>query len=165
MTRAEGDHYRHLALPCFERAGIYLTAAERAGLEVALGLGDFETTGLVLHTYVDTERVCAKEPVLLPHQTCPQHKHPPVGSDPGKEETFRLRWGRVRSPEERWGSCTVLHEVVLARGEQYTLPPDTWHWFQAVPKGAVVGELSTRSRDGKGLLTDPEIRRLPELDG
>ncbi|ADI14124.1 D-lyxose/D-mannose family sugar isomerase [Truepera radiovictrix] len=178
MKRTEWEHFRNLALPYFERAGIYLTEAEKAGLEVAdLGLGEFETTGLVLHTYVNTARVCAKELVLLPHQTCPQHKHPPVGDDPGKEETFRVRWGtlylyvegepteapKARPPEGRQGTYTVFHEVVLARGEQYTLAPDTWHWFQAGPEGAVVSEFSTRSRDELDRFTDPEIRRLPEV--
>lgn len=180
MTQTEWDHLRSLAQLYFERAGLYLTEAERAGLEVAdLGLGEFETTGLVLHTYVNTERVCAKELVLLPHQTCPQHKHPPVGGDPGKEETFRCRWGKlylyvegeptpspqVQPPEGRRDTYTVFHEIVLERGDQYTLAPDTWHWFQAGEEGAVVSEFSTRSRDEADLFTDPEIRRLPEVDG
>lgn len=180
MTHAEWDHYRRRALPYFERAGLYLTEREKGGLEVAdLGLGEFETTGLVLHTYVNTERVCAKELVLLPRQTCPQHKHPPVDGDPGKEETFRCRWGKlylyvegeptaapqVRPPEGRRDTYTVFHEVVLEPGDQYTLAPDTWHWFQAGGEGAVVSEFSTRSRDEEDLFTDPQIRRLPELGG
>src|SRR6185437_11532858 len=42
------------------------------------------------------ERCCAKELVLFPGQTCPEHRHPPLGPDkPGKEETFRCRWGTV----------------------------------------------------------------------
>lgn len=176
MTPTE-DHYRRLAQLYFERAGLYLTPQERAGLEVAdLGLGEFETTGLLLHTYVNTDRVCAKELVLLPRQTCPQHKHPPVAGEPGKEETFRCRWGRlylyvegeptpdpkVQPPLHRRGSYTALREVVLEPGGQYTLPPDTWHWFQGGEEGAVVSEFSTRSRDAADLFTDPEIRRLPE---
>ena len=41
--------------------------------------------------YVNTDRVCAKEMVLFPHQACPEHRH--IGTDgaPGKEETFRYR--------------------------------------------------------------------------
>ena len=37
----------------------------------------------------------AKELVLFPGQTCAEHRHPPVGDSPGKEETFRCRRGVV----------------------------------------------------------------------
>ena len=67
-----------------------------ANIEVAdLGLGELDRTGLQLVTYINTERVCAKEVVLFPRQTCPEHCHPPVFGEPGKEETFRCRWGTV----------------------------------------------------------------------
>jgi len=38
---------------------------------------------------------CDENRVLFPRQTCPEHRHPPVGNEPGKEETFRCRWGVV----------------------------------------------------------------------
>ena len=60
------------------------------------GLGRLEEIGLQIVVYVNTERVCAKELVLFPRQLCPEHRHPPVGADPGKEETFRCRTGLVR---------------------------------------------------------------------
>jgi D-lyxose ketol-isomerase len=53
--------------------------------------------------------------------------------------------------------------VVLRPGDQYTLPPDTLHWFQAGPAGAVVSEFSTTSLDELDVFTDPEVRRLPEV--
>ena len=85
-----------------ERAGIVLTPDEAANIEVAdMGLGELETTGLQLVVYINTERCCAKELVLFPRQTCPEHRHPPIGADPGKEETFRCRWGLVYLPS-RW---------------------------------------------------------------
>jgi len=146
----EREAAARLALKLYERAGIVLTDAERAGLEVAdFGLGDLERTGLEIVVYVNTERVCAKELALLPGQTCPEHKH--VGS-PGKEETFRCRYGQV-----------TLHaggeEVALNPGEQYTIYPDTPHWFRAGPEGAVVSEFSTRSTDETDVFTDPRIVR------
>ncbi len=134
--------------------GIVLTPAERDAIEVAdFGLGRLEETGLQVVVYVNTERVCAKELVLFPGQTCPEHRHPPVGDDPGKEETFRCRSGVVH-----------LHvadedEIVLHPGEQWTIPPDTLHWFQAGDDGAVVSEFSTRSRDETDVFTDPKIVR------
>ncbi|MGZ4334417.1 MAG: cupin domain-containing protein [Gaiellaceae bacterium] len=135
-------------------AGIVLTAAERNGIEVAdFGLGRLEEIGLQLVVYVNTERVCAKELVLFPGQTCPEHRHPPVDGEPGKEETFRCRTGSV-----------LLHveghdEITLRPGDQFTIPPDTLHWFRAGETGAVVSEFSTRSRDESDVFTDPKIVR------
>jgi D-lyxose ketol-isomerase len=48
---------------------------------------------------------------------------------------------------------------VLRPGGQYTIPPDTLHWFQAGPDGAVVTEFSSTSRDELDVFTDPRIRR------
>src|SRR5689334_3789962 len=89
ITPTELENARATAMEYLRRAGIVLTPAERDSIEVAdFGLGRLEETGLELITYVNTERCCAKELVLFPHQTCPEHWHPPVGGDPGKEETF-----------------------------------------------------------------------------
>ena len=87
---------RARALDYFRRAGIVITPLEEERIEVAdFGLGDLNRTGLELLTYVNTDRYCAKEMVLFPGQTCPEHRHPAGGSQPGKEETFRCRWGKV----------------------------------------------------------------------
>ena len=102
---------------------------------------------------MNTERVCAKELVLFPGQACPEHRHPPVGDDPGKEETFRCRSGVVLL---RIGDGP---EITLRPGEQYTIPPDTLHSFRAGPEGAVVSEFSTRSRDELDVFSDPQIVR------
>ncbi len=136
------------------RVGIVLTPAERESIEIAdFGLGDFERAGLAIVVYVNTERVCAKELVLLPRQTCPEHRHPPVGGESGKEETFRCRAGSVHLHVE--GN----EEVVLQPGEQFTIPPDTLHWFEAGDAGAIVSEFSTRSTDENDVFTDPRITR------
>src|SRR5580692_6926440 len=77
-------------------AGFVLTDEERANIEVAdFGLSELEQTGLEVVVYVNTERVCAKEIVMFPGQTCPEHRHPPFDDTPGKEETFRCRSGTV----------------------------------------------------------------------
>jgi len=160
------------------RAGIVITPEETKNIEVAdFGLNELESIGLELVVYVNTDRVCAKELVLFPKQTCPEHRHPPVEGEPGKEETFRCRWGQVYlyipgepaadpkgvPPSGREDTYTVWHEVVLNPGDQYTLSPNTLHWFQAGDDGAVVSEFSTRSRDESDIFTDPEIRRTPEV--
>lgn len=180
LTKEEHRKWQQRAYEYLQRAGIVLTPVERENIEIAdLGLGDFERTGLALVVYVNTERVCAKELVLLPGQTCPQHFHPPVNGQPGKEETFRCRWGEVylyvpgeptpnpkaRPPAGDEEYYTIWHEIVLRPGDQYTLCPETWHWFQGGPEGAVVSEFSTRSTDENDLFTDPRIKRLPEVIG
>ena len=148
------DEARDRAAACLERAGIVLTPAERAGIEVAdFGLGRLDEIGLQIVAYVNTARVCAKELVLFPRQTCPEHRHPPIGDDPGKEETFRCRLGTVHLHVEGH------EEIVLGPGDQFTIEPDTLHWFQAGADGAVVSEFSTRSRDEYDVFSDPQIVR------
>jgi D-lyxose ketol-isomerase len=174
LTEEQVAQARQRAGAYLDRAGIVLTPAEAAAIEVAdFGLSELETTGLALVVYVNTARVCAKELVLFPRQTCPEHRHPPVGDEPGKEETFRCRGGVVylyvagtpaqslaaRLPAGREQTYTVRHEIVLHSGEQYTIPPDTLHWFQAGDEGAVISEFSTQSRDEFDIFTDPQIRR------
>jgi D-lyxose ketol-isomerase len=50
-------------------------------------------------------------------------------------------------------------ELLLRPGEQFTIPPNTLHWFQAGPEGAVVSEFSSTSRDELDEFTDPSVRR------
>ena len=151
MTEAEA---RERAAVMLTEAGIALTAAERDAIEVTdFGLGRLEEIGLELVVYVNTERVCAKELVLFPGQTCPEHRHPPVDGRPGKEETFRCRRGTVHLHVDGQG------ELVLRPGDQHTIPPDTLHWFRAGDEGAVVSEFSTQSRDEADVFTDPQIVR------
>ena len=135
-------------------AGIVLTPDERESIEIAdFGLGDFERAGLAILVYVNTERVCAKELVLLPRQTCPEHRHPPMGDEPGKEETFRCRAGSVHL------HVAGNEEIVLQPGDQFTIPPDTLHWFEAGDDGAIVSEFSTRSTDESDVFTDQRVTR------
>src|SRR5690606_10922420 len=96
ISREQFESAQQRALEYLQRAGIVLTPEEAKNIEVAdFGLNELESTGLQLVVYVNTERVCAKELVLFPRQTCPEHRHPPVDGEPGKEETFRCRWGEV----------------------------------------------------------------------
>lgn len=162
-------------LEFFERANIAITPEEEEKLEVTdLGLGRLEDIGIQILTYINTERYCAKEMVLFPDQTCPQHRHPEIDGEPGKQETFRCRWGTVylyvegeptespacEPPEGNEEFYTVEHEIVLKPGEQYTIPPNTWHWFQPGEKGAVISEFSSTSRDEYDLFSNPNIERV-----
>ena len=159
-----------------QSVSIVLTPEETEQIEVAdFGLNDLDRVGLQLITYINTDRVCAKELVLFPNQTCPQHYHPSVNGLPGKEETFRCRWGDVYlyvpgdptpnpkalAPQGLEKYFPLRHEVHLRPGEQYTIPPETPHWFQAGPQGAVVSEFSSKSTDEFDIFVDQRIIRDP----
>jgi D-lyxose ketol-isomerase len=158
--------------------GIILAPEEQANIEVVeFGLAEVERTGLQIVVYINNERYCAKELVLFPGQTCAQHKHPPVGNDAGKMETFRCRAGKVwlyvegipdqviqaSIPAGSEPYYTVYHEIELHPGEQYTIEPNTWHWFQAAEEGAIVSEFSSTSRDDYDIFIDPRIKRATEI--
>lgn len=178
ITQQELQSARERSLEYFAKAGIVVTPEEAESIEVAdFGLGELEETGLEVLVYINTERCCAKELAMFPRQTCPEHRHPMVNGEPGKEETFRCRWGTVylyvegdpasnplcAPPKGREDSYTVWHEVVLKPGEQHTIHPDKLHWFQAGEEGAVVSEFSTRSRDEFDIFTDAEIQRMTQV--
>lgn len=178
MKQADYDRLAQEAFDLYEKAHIVLTDAEKAALEITdYALGNVRETGTEIIIYVNTERCCAKEMALIPFQTCPEHRHAPIESIgyPGKEETFRCRYGTVylyvegepaAAPKAKppQGVYTVFHEIVLHPGEQYTMHPNTLHWFQAGPEGAVISEFSTTSYDECDIFTDPAIVRTPKID-
>jgi len=177
MAKLHTKDYQEIVANMLEDAGIILTESEKENIEVAdFGLNDLEKTGLQLITYVNNERYCAKDLVLFPNQTCPEHRHPPrEDGNPGKLETFRCRKGTIylyvegdatKQPLVFPPDCdkeyyTVFHEVVLHEGEQFTIPENTKHWFQAGSEGAIVSEFSSNSDDASDIFTDPRIIRIP----
>ena len=176
MKRSEIVDAQKRALKMLADARIAVTEEEAGSVEVAdFGLGRLESEGLEIVLYENTDRYCAKELVLFPFQTCPEHKHPPINGKPGKQETFRCRKGMVylyvsgpptgkiaaKTPN---GFYTVFHEIVLKPGEQYTLAPETLHWFQAGPEGGIVSETSSPSVDEADIFTDPNIKRIPIIE-
>jgi D-lyxose ketol-isomerase len=181
ITRKQYEQAVERAVGMMAQVGLVIPAEERARFEaIDFGLGELEKTGVEFLTYVNTDRVCARDLVMFPHQTCPEHRHPTRGSKRGKEETFRCRMGTVylyvpgtpaenpsvRPPHGCEAHYKVRHEICLRPGKQYTLMPDTPHWFQAGPEGAIVSEFSTRSTDQEDIFTDPRVRRVeraPEI--
>lgn len=178
LTRVQVNRARKRAIAMLKSAGIAITTVERSSMEVAdLGLGELNSTGLEIIVYQNNSRYCAKELILFPGQTCPQHRHPGSGEKPGKQETFRCRWGIVylyipgrktarphgKPPKGREKYYTVWKEIILKPGEQFTIPPDTMHWFQPGPRGAVVSEFSSSSNDGTDIFQDPDIRRTTKV--
>jgi D-lyxose ketol-isomerase len=179
IKRSEVKAAQARAAELLTQVGIQLTLEESENIEIAeFGLDELSRTGLELVVYVNTDRYCAKELVLFPGQTCPEHLHPPVFGEPGKMETFRCRWGKVflyiageptepiqaTVPEGSEEYYTVFREIELNPGEQFTIPPNTLHWFQAAGEGAIVSEFSSTSRDEFDIFSDPRIKRMPEIE-
>ncbi|QGH36237.1 D-lyxose/D-mannose family sugar isomerase [Gracilibacillus salitolerans] len=178
MDKLQIKEYQVLVKNILADSGIILTGDEQQAIEIAdFGLNAIETTGLQLITYVNTKRYCAKDLVLLPNQTCPEHRHPPrKNGDPGKLETFRCRKGIVylyvegettiapiaTPPAEDFKYYTVFHEIVLQAGEQFTIPENTKHWFKAGEEATIISEFSSNSDDESDIFTDPRIKRVQD---
>jgi D-lyxose ketol-isomerase len=167
---------RKRAAGLIARAGIRLRPDEMASLELAdFGLGDPSAEGAQILTLVASPRLTAKLIVLFPGQTLPEHWHPPMGQDPGKEETVRVFWGsmslctpgdagsmKATIPAGKESFYTCRRERLLAPGDQAFLPPGTKHWFQAGPEGVVAGSFASASCDTLDRFTDPGVVRRPK---
>lgn len=164
-------------LEYFDRAGIYLKPEEKEQLEIAdMGLGMQETIGIQIFTYLDASNCNAKELVLFPGQIVPEQLHPPKGDRPSKAETFRVRYGEFYiylegepvDPDKMWAKIpagkedvfTVFHEVILKKGDMFTIPPNTKHWICGGPSGCVVSEFSPFNSDDYDIYTDPAVSRM-----
>jgi len=176
INKVEYENAVKKTIDYFKKAGIKITEEEKLKIEVVdFGLSNLKEVGLQILTYVNTERVCAKEMVLFPYQTCPQHKHIDSEKAKGKEETFRCRKGKVFLYIEGEGKredikgkipptdVKVFKQIELNEGEQYTLFPNTWHWFQAEKNGAIISEFSTMSTDETDMFLDERIKRKMEI--
>ena len=179
ITKEDFEHVCTTSIEMIESAGIQLTDADKEKITAAdFGLNNVKEEGVQILTLFDTDRMAAKILVLLPYQTEPEHWHPPVGNDPGKEEVIRGIWGDltfyvpgentmkegflVAGKEECY---TMRNEVVINPGDQLVLPPGTKHWFQAGKRGAVMYSFSTKVTDLLDQFTDPDIVRETKIEG
>jgi D-lyxose ketol-isomerase len=158
-------------------AHIVMTDKEQKNIRAAdFGLGHLEKEGAQILTFVETDKIGVKVIVLFPYQTLPEHWHPPVGDDPGKEETFRMIHGTLyfyiegkdtmkegRLPAGKEAYYTARHEIVIKPADQITVEPGIKHWLQAGPEGAVVYSFSTCVRDVLDGFTDPHIVRTTKI--
>ena len=179
LTQSQVRQMQERATGMLAQAGIVLKVQEQEQIEVVdFGLSELERTGLELVVYINNERYCAKELVMTPRQTCAQHRHPPLSeTNPGKQETFRCRWGKVwlyvegelslmiqaHVPQGSELYYTVFHEIELHPGDQHTISPNTWHWFQSGDEGAIVSEFSSPSYDEFDQFLDPRIYRFTKV--
>ncbi len=173
ITRSELLQAQKDAADLIERAGIFITPEEKEKIVAAdFGLNQLRTEGVEILTLFETSRLAAKILVLFPFQTEPEHWHPTVGTDPGKEEVIRSLWGDLYFyvpgeanlkqgfiVEGKNHCYTMRHEIHLKPGEQLVLPPGTKHWFQAGASGAVMYSFSTTVRDVLDQFSDPGVVR------
>jgi len=177
ITRKEQQNARRRAAEMLRAADVRITDAEADGIEVVdFGLGRLEKEGGQVLTLVQTERISVKVLALFPNQTEPEHWHPPVAGDPGKEETVRVISGTlyfylpgentykegflVKGKEHCY---SMRHEIVMRPGEQITLAPGVKHWFQARDEGVVMYSFSTIARDALDQFTDKDIVRTTKV--
>jgi D-lyxose ketol-isomerase len=177
ITQDEAVKARERAAEMIRQAGIVITAKETGTIEpVDFGLSHLETEGAQILTMLQTPRIAVKLLALFPNQTEPEHWHPPVGDDPGKEETVRVAWGTVyfyvEGPDTlskgfvipgKERVYTLRHELVLRPGDQITCQPGEKHWFQAGKEGSVLYSFSSVARDVLDGFTDPAINRQTKI--
>ena len=177
IKKSEQRAARIRAADMIRQAAVPITVAEAGSIEIVdFGLSDLEKEGVQVLTLVQTERISVKVLVLFPNQTEPEHWHPPVGNDPGKEETIRVISGTVFFyvkgedtlkegflPEGKENCYTMRHEIVLKPSDQITLQPGEKHWFQVRDEGAVMYSFSTIARDTLDQFSDPNIVRTTKI--
>jgi D-lyxose ketol-isomerase len=177
ITREQQQAAQKQAADMIRQAGIIITDEEADRIEVVdFGLSNLDQEGVQVLTLVQTERISVKVLAMLPNQTEPEHWHPPVDEDPGKEETIRVIAGTVYfyvAGEDSFekgfivegkDDCYIMRkEIVMQAGDQITLAPGQKHWFQAREGGAVMYSFSTIARDALDRFTDPDIVRITKV--
>ena len=178
MKKPEYLAARSAAAEMILTAGIQISQNEAANIEVVdFGLKDLKKEGAQILTLLQTQRISVKIIALFPGQTEPEHWHPRVGKDPGKEETIRVVKGILylyqpgegnfkigKIPENKDGVYTCRNEMVMQVNDQITFKPGTKHWFRAGSDGAVVYSFSTIARDILDRFTDPAVVRITKIE-
>jgi len=173
ISRSQERSLRQKAAEILLQTGAPVTQAEMDSIAVAdFGLSVPLQEGAQILTLFATERISAKLIVLLPGQILPEHWHPPVGGDPGKEEILRGYWGSVLYFEEgsapvdtslippgKQTSFTCGNLIELTAGSQVIIPPGVKHWMRGGPSGGCIFSFSTCVRDILDQFTDKNVIR------
>jgi len=177
LTRKEYSIAQKRAAKMIAKSGIKITEEEKNRINVSdFGLSDLDLEGGQILTFFNTERISTKIIALFPRQTLPEHWHPSIGDNPGKEEVIRviegtlyfycpgeasMRFGKL--PVNREMFYTVRHEIVMLPGDQIMIKPGIVHWFQAGDEGAVIFSFSTCAKDLNDCFTNPNIVRTTKV--
>lgn len=165
---------RKNALDYFNNAGIALSK-EEIDREIKIfnyENVDFYTMGIVIVTFINTERYCGRYILFFPGQCAGEHWHPDVDKYRGKEETLRVLYGnayaygegeptkniKAKIPEGKENYFTSRCETILNPGDQYTVGLNEKHWWQAGPDGVIALEVSSTARDSYDLYTDKTLK-------
>lgn len=157
-----------LYLGLIQKAHFSLTDEELKSLTVNdFGLDNLQEEGCGLLDLLRSERVRVNLLVLLPNQSLPEHLHPAYENERGKEETIRVLYGTTKvffegepdtdihipKGKEQW--YTALKKVDLKVGEQFTVPAQGKHWFQAGESGSVNIAFQNRVDESHNVFYDP----------
>ena len=159
-----------VAIELLKKAGFSLTKREIDSMEANdFGLSNFEEEGFFLIDLLRTDQVRTNLLILLPNQTLPQHLHPSYAHEKGKEETIRVLFGETKVfvegdrnnsniviPKGKSEYYTSRHEIKLKVAEQYSVPPNVKHWFQASSEGSVNIAFQNRVNEDYNIFYDPE---------
>src|SRR6266700_3737268 len=122
LTQSQIRQMQEQVTQTLAQAGIVLTPQEQTQIEVVdFGLSELERTGLQLVIYINNDRYCAKELVMIPGQTCAQHRHPPLS-----ETNSGTCAGRQRS---------ILHDLSRDRTASWRPVHDSAEHLALVPSG------------------------------
>lgn len=174
IKRSKEKQLREKANEILRKTGFPLSEKEMETTAVAdFGLNHPEKEGAQILTLFATERISAKLIVLFPGQFLPEHWHPPVGDDPGKEEILRGLYGECHYAEEGEDNCPDLvfpegkkeqystrSFHVITPGKQIIIPSGKKHWISGGEKGGVVISFSTCVRDALDQFTDKKVERI-----
>jgi D-lyxose ketol-isomerase len=177
ILRSECEAAKQRAAKMIRNAGIGITQSEIDNMSIVdMNLSHLEEEGVQVVTFFNTKRVCAKVIVMFPNQTEPEHWHPMVENDPGKEETLRLIWGTCYFytsgpdnmkygfiPKGKDNIYTLRHEIIMKPTDQITMNPGEKHWFQGGPEGCVMYSFSSCARDLLDQFTDLAIDRITKI--
>jgi len=158
------------ALDMLKKTGFFVTDKELEKASVTdFGLDNLDEEGFVLIDLLRTDFVRTNLMILMPNQTLPQHMHPAYGGTKGKEETVRVLYGQTKIyiegeqnnldvliPKGKVNYYTALKEIKLEVGEQFSVPPNVKHWFQAGPDGSVNIAFQNRVNEDNNIFYDPE---------
>ena len=178
LKRSKEKELRARAAEIIRASGFPVKEEELEKMAVAdFGLSNPEVEGAQILTLFATERISAKLIVLFPGQYLPEHWHPPVGSDPGKEEILRGYYGECIYAEEGPDTCpkdallkgkedcySTRSFHVMKPGEQVIIPSGKVHWIGGGKKGGIVISFSTCVRDALDQFTDKNVKRITEFE-
>jgi len=169
MSKNNLDQLKTEYLDLLQKAGFHVTNTELSNLEINdFGLGNIRKEGFGFIDILRSKRIRITLLLLLPNQSLPQHMHPSYENEEGKEETLRVLFGETKVfiegesdsaiiiPEGKEKYYTALNEIHLKAGGQYSVQPNTKHWFQACDKGSVNICFQNRVDELRNIFYDPE---------